>query len=140
MSDEKQVRALFEEMRASLPPLRGVIHSAMVLDDGVILQQTLERLHRVMAPKAQGAWNLHRCSEGRELDFFVLFSSAATLVGAPGQSNYTAANAFTDELVRYRRQRGLPASSIAWGAWANVGQAVAQENRAIRRFGYRFHA
>jgi acyl carrier protein len=77
-----------------------------------------------MAPKIAGAWNLHRLTAEDALDFFVLFSSAATLLGSPGQSNYSAANAFLDALAHERRRRGLPALSINWGAWSEVGLAA----------------
>jgi myxalamid-type polyketide synthase MxaE and MxaD len=121
-------RALDEASRRA--PLRGVIHAAGVLDDGFVAQQTLERYQHVMAPKAAGAWNLH--TQARDLDFFVLYSSAASLVGSPGQSNYGAANAFLDALAWHRRAQGLPALSLNWGAFSEVGLAAAQENRGER--------
>jgi short-subunit dehydrogenase/acyl carrier protein len=107
-------------------PLRGIVHAAGILDDGLLLQQDWERFTRVMAPKIEGAWNLHNLTLGCELDFFVLFSSMASLVGSPGQSNYAAANAFLDGLAADRRAQGLPAISINWGPWAEVGMAAAQ--------------
>ncbi|TXH24305.1 MAG: SDR family NAD(P)-dependent oxidoreductase, partial [Elusimicrobia bacterium] len=105
---------------AGLPsdrPLRAVIHAAGVLDDGVLLDQTAERFSAVLAPKVAGAWNLHRLTETLDLDAFVLFSSSAGWFGSPGQSSYAAANTFLDALAAHRRQRGLAATSIAWGAW-----------------------
>ena len=113
----------FQEVRDGMPPLSGVFHAAGVLDDATLLQQTWDRFARVVAPKALGAWNLHRLTEHLPLDFFVLFSSAAGTIGSPGQSNYALANSFLDGLAEYRRQRGLPALSIAWGAWQDVGMA-----------------
>ncbi len=107
-----------------MPPLRGVIHSAGVLDDGVLLQQEWERFARVMAPKVEGAWHLHALTREAPLDFFVLFSSTASLLGSPGQGNHAAANAFLDALAHHRRAHGLPAVSINWGAWAEVGAAA----------------
>jgi myxalamid-type polyketide synthase MxaE and MxaD len=121
-------RALDEATRRA--PLRGVIHAAGVLDDGFVAQQSLERFRRVMAPKAAGAWNLHTLT--RDLDFFVLYSSSASLVGSPGQSNYGAANAFLDALAWHRRALGLPALGINWGAFSEVGLAAQQENRGAR--------
>ncbi|QLE49244.1 type I polyketide synthase [Nostoc sp. C057] len=106
------------------PPLRGIIHAAGVLDDGMLLQQNWERFARVMAPKIQGAWNLHTLTLDQPLDFFVLFSSTACILGAPGQSNYAAANAFLDALAHYRQKQGLVATSINWGPWAEVGMAA----------------
>ncbi|WP_437759559.1 type I polyketide synthase [Sorangium sp. So ce1389] len=117
-----------------MPPLRGVFHAAGVLDDGVLLNLTEERFARVMAPKVAGAWNLHALTRARDrpIELFVLFSSAASMLGSAGQGNYAAANAFLDALAHARRAEGLPALSVAWGAWAGVGLAAAQKNRGER--------
>jgi acyl carrier protein len=106
-----------------------VIHAAGVLDDGVIREQTAERLGRVLAPKASGAWRLHEFVRTRPVDHFILFSSAAALLGAPGQSNYAAANAFLDGLAHARRAAGLSALSLDWGAWAESGMAARLTSR-----------
>jgi hypothetical protein len=87
----------------------GIIHAAAVLNDGILLQTNHERLRTVMAPKIKGAWNLHTLTKSIPLDFFVLFSSTASLIGLPGQGNYSAANAFLDALAHQRRLEGLPA-------------------------------
>ena len=113
-------------------PLRGVFHAAGVLDDGVLLQQTRERFERVLRPKVQGAWLLSELTQSLPLDHFVLYSSAAGLLGSPGQANYAAANTFLDALAHARRAAGLPALSIDWGAFADVGLAAQRENRAQR--------
>ncbi|MGD9853730.1 MAG: SDR family NAD(P)-dependent oxidoreductase [Planctomycetaceae bacterium] len=124
VSDAAQVRQALSKLRASMPPLRGVIHSAMVLDDGVLLQLDADRIDRVLNPKVKGAWNLHELTRNEDLDFFVMYSSVASLIGNPGQANYAAANAFLDELCRYRRSLGLPALTVNWGAIADVGVAA----------------
>ncbi|MEH2032451.1 MAG: SDR family NAD(P)-dependent oxidoreductase [Nostoc sp.] len=127
VSDMTAMQQLFSEIQQSLPPLRGVIHSAGVLADGVLQQLSWERFESVMAPKVQGAWNLHQLIEHQPLDFFVLFSSAAALLGSPGQSNHAAANAFLDALAAYRRANALPGLSINWGVVAEVGSAAQRQ-------------
>ncbi len=112
------------ELAGRMPPLRGVIHSAGVIDDGLFVQMTPERLAKAFAPKVSGGWNLHHALQGTPLDFFVLFSSASSLIGSAGQANYVAANAFLDALARFRLAKGLPGLSLNWGAWADVGAAA----------------
>ncbi len=127
VSDSLQLRRVLAEIEESLPPLRGIIHSVGVLDDGILQQQNWERFEKVMAPKVTGSWNLHCLTYNLPLDFFVLFSSAAALLGSPGQANYAAANAFLDALACYRRAQGLPGLSINWGAVAEVGVAAKRQ-------------
>ncbi|AFZ28188.1 polyketide synthase family protein [Cylindrospermum stagnale PCC 7417] len=105
-------------------PLRGVVHVAGVLDDGMLRDQTQKRFSKVMAPKVQGAWNLHQLTKEMPLDFFVCFSSMTSVLGALGQGNYAAANAFMDALCHHRHALGLPAVSINWGPWATSGMAT----------------
>lgn len=112
------------------PPLAGVLHLAGVLDDGVLLLQSPERFARVLAPKALGAWNLHLLTAGADLDFFLLFSSISALLGTPGQSSYSAANAFLDGLASFRKSRGLPALAVQWGSWAEVGMSARADMEA----------
>lgn len=133
VSDAGQVAALLDDVDRTMPPLRGVIHAAAVLDDGMLVHQTWDRFERVFAPKVDGAWNLHTLTKHRPLDFFVLFSSWAALVGLPGQGNYATANAFLDALAHHRRAQGLPALSVNWGAWATVGMAASMDTRDKRR-------
>jgi len=119
-------------------PLRGIIHAAGVLDDGALVQQNWSRFARVLAPKVEGVWQLHTLIQAGEtvgaLDFFVLYSSAASLLGSRGQGNHAAANAFLDAFAHYRQAQGLPTLSINWGAWSEIGaaaQKVAQEGQLM---------
>ncbi|XXT18891.1 type I polyketide synthase [Sorangium sp. So ce429] len=127
VSNEGRLASALAELQASMPPLRGVVHSVGAIDDGILQNLTWERFERVLAPKVEGAWNLHRLTRGMELDFFVLFSSAVALLSAWGQANHTAANTFLDALSHHRRARGLPALTIDWGAWDQVGAAARPE-------------
>ena len=121
ITDEKQLADVLADIDRTMPPLRGVFHTAMVLDDGILLQLDRARFRKVMSPKVDGAWNLHALTLHRPLDFFVLFSSVSSLVGNPGQANYVAANAFLDAFAHYRRSLGLPAMTINWGHVAGAG-------------------
>jgi polyketide synthase 5 len=110
-------------------PVRGVLHAAAVVEDATLTTITDELLERDWAPKVDGAWNLHRALQEttaeQPLDWFCSFSSAAALVGSPGQGAYAAANSWLDAFTRWRRAQGLPATAIAWGAWAQIGRATA---------------
>jgi acyl transferase domain-containing protein/acyl carrier protein len=117
----------------SMPPLRGVVHAAMVLDDGALVNLDPRQVERVLAPKAYGAWNLHLQTRHLPLDFFVCYSSMAVVFGNPGQANYSAANAFLNALASHRRIRGLPALTVDWGYLSEVG-FVAQNEALGKRF------
>ncbi|MGH3637149.1 MAG: KR domain-containing protein, partial [Mycobacterium sp.] len=106
-------------------PLRGVLHAAAVVEDATLTNITDELLDRDWAPKVYGAWNLHQGTADQPLDWFCSFSSAAALVGSPGQGAYAAANSWLDAFTHWRRAQGLPATAIAWGAWADIGRATA---------------
>ncbi|MEL6261458.1 MAG: aminotransferase class I/II-fold pyridoxal phosphate-dependent enzyme [Cyanobacteria bacterium J06626_6] len=114
-------------------PLRGIFHLAGVLEDGLLTSQTWENFAAVMAPKLTGAWNLHRLSATQTLDHFVCFSSIVSLMGALGQSNYAAANAFLDALAHHRHSLGLPALSLNWGPWGEVGMVAQLDARSQAR-------
>ncbi|MBS4726893.1 type I polyketide synthase [Mycobacterium sp. SM1] len=106
-------------------PVRGVLHAAAVVEDATLPNITAELLNRDWAPKVYGAWHLHRATATAQLDWFCSFSSAAALVGSPGQGAYAAANSWLDAFTHWRRAKGLPATAIAWGAWADIGRATA---------------
>jgi NADP-dependent 3-hydroxy acid dehydrogenase YdfG/acyl carrier protein len=127
VTDRKAMEQLLQDIDAHLPPLGGIIHSVGVLDDGTIQQLSWERFAKVMQPKVQGAWILHELTCDRLLDCFILFSSAASLLGSSGQGNHAAANAFLDALAYQRRRQGLPGLSINWGPWSSVGAASQRE-------------
>ena len=119
VGNESQLAAFLTEFaQTGWPAIRGVIHSAGIVQDQLLLQMDAASFNRVLRPKVHGAWNLHRALAGSPLDFFVLYSSIGSLVAATGQANYASANAFLDALAHYRHRQGLPAISINWGPWA----------------------
>lgn len=124
ISDAADAASLFDDLLPRLPRLAGVIHAAGVLDDGLLTQLSPARFETVMAPKILGAAHLHARTAPLALDFFVLFSSAASLIGSAGQAGYAAANAYLDALAHHRRASGLPAVSINWGLWADGGMGA----------------
>jgi NADPH:quinone reductase-like Zn-dependent oxidoreductase/NADP-dependent 3-hydroxy acid dehydrogenase YdfG len=124
VSRPADMAALFRDVLPKLPPLKGVVHSAGLLDDGVLQMQSRERFDTVLAPKVTGTALLDQLTHAMPLDFFVAFSSVASVLGSPGQANHSAANAGMDSLMHSRRTRGLAGCSINWGAWSGVGAAV----------------
>jgi myxalamid-type polyketide synthase MxaE and MxaD len=124
VADEGELSGFLDEFRAEgWPPIRGVVHAAGVLQDGLLVQLDAAALNTVLRPKVMGGWLLHRLLQDDPLDFFILFSSAGSVLGQPGQGNYAAANAFLDALAHHRQTHGQPALSINWGAWAGEGFA-----------------
>src|SRR5262249_15155763 len=115
--------------------LKGVFHAAGVLDDGLIASLTPERVDTVLRSKVDGAWNLHELTRDLDLSAFVMFTSMAGIVGAPGQGNYAAANSFLDALAAHRRAHGLAGLSVAWGLWeqaSGMTQHFGDRDRAGR--------
>jgi NAD(P)-dependent dehydrogenase (short-subunit alcohol dehydrogenase family)/acyl carrier protein len=133
VSDFGQMRRAFEIIEQQLPPLKGIIHTAGVLEDASLSKQTWEKFERVFSPKILGAWNLHLLSQEVDLDWFISFSSMASVLGSSGQSNYASANAFLDSLAHYRQAQGLPALTINWGPWAEGGMAENLGEKAKKR-------
>ena len=116
--NQAEVKTLLARFGDDLMPLKGVIHAAGVLEDGLIGDQTWERFEKVLAPKIVGASLLHEATKSLDLDFFILYSSVASVLGSRGQSNYALANAYLDGLAWQRRAMGLPGLAINWGPWA----------------------
>jgi NAD(P)-dependent dehydrogenase (short-subunit alcohol dehydrogenase family) len=132
VGDEGRLASFVEEFRReSWPPIRGVVHVAGVLEDRLLQQLDGEALRAVLRPKVIGGWLLHRLLEDTPLDFFVLFSSAGSLLGQPGQGNYAAANAFLDALAHHRRADSRPALTVNWGAWEDLGFAATPGGRRL---------
>ncbi|MEO8384599.1 MAG: SDR family NAD(P)-dependent oxidoreductase [Betaproteobacteria bacterium] len=121
VSDERALSELFSDIAISMPPLRGLIHAAAVIEDSLIRNVSADQLHKVLAPKVLGAQYLHAQTQHLPLDFFVLFSSATTLFGNPGQGSYVAANSALESLAIHRRAAGLAATCVRWGAIDDVG-------------------
>jgi len=130
ITDRRQVEKLFEHIAATMPPVAGILHAAMVLDDGLLADLDAERFRKVLEPKLKGLDHLDAVTVGTPLDYFVMFSSVVTLVGNPGQANYVAANAYMEGVARRRRQQGRVALAIGWGPITDVG--VLARSEALR--------
>ncbi|MEM9216874.1 MAG: amino acid adenylation domain-containing protein [Cyanobacteria bacterium P01_F01_bin.150] len=123
ISQQQEIAKIIQDINSSLPPLKGVIHVAGIIDDCSLQQTSWASFLKAIAPKVDGSWYLHKLTQDIPLDFFVCFSSMASVMGSVGQGNYAAANAFMDALVHYRRSLGLPGLTINWGPWAEIGMA-----------------
>ncbi|ANJ68259.1 hypothetical protein A9404_03620 [Halothiobacillus diazotrophicus] len=128
VTDAESVTNVIQEIAQNGPALRGVIHAAMVLDDALVHNLDAERFQKAFAPKVQGAWNLHTATQNSLLDFFVVYSSATTFIGNPGQANYVAANGFLETLMHQRRAQHLPGTALCWGPLGDVGYLVDNQN------------
>ncbi|HRD70290.1 MAG TPA: SDR family NAD(P)-dependent oxidoreductase [Legionella sp.] len=123
VGDYSQLTEVIRAYGTKLPPLKGIIHAAGALEDGLLLNNNWSHFEKVLQGKQKGAWYLHELSKMMTLDFFVLFSSMVSITGSIGQGNYVAANTYLDHLAYYRRSLNLPATSIQWGPWDEVGMA-----------------
>jgi amino acid adenylation domain-containing protein len=136
VADGQAMRVLFAGLSAEKAPLKGIIHAAGTIASAPSSLPEWSRFSSVLRAKVIGGWNLHRLSRELYLDFFMLFSSASSLLGLSGHADYAAANAFLDALASYRRQLGLPALSVSWGDWSGTGMAAsAGEQDAMTRTG-----
>jgi len=131
VADEAQVKTLLDRLGRDMPALRGIVHCAAVIEDASLVNMTEENFYRVLRPKISGAWNLHRQTLDRDLQFFVMYSSATALFGNEGQANYVAANLYLEALAAHRRGLGLPALAVAWGAIGEVGHLA--QNPTVAR-------
>ena len=125
IGDPATAETLVAVATATSLPVRGVLHAAAVVEDATLTNITDSLIDHCWTPKVGGAWNLHHATAGQPLDWFCCFSSAAALVGSPGQGAYSAANSWLDSFSHWRHAQGLPATAIAWGAWAQVGRGMA---------------
>jgi phthiocerol/phenolphthiocerol synthesis type-I polyketide synthase C len=121
--DLPAVEKLMAELASTMPPVRGIMHAAAVIDDALVNDLTPDRFDAVYGPKIRGTWHMHQATSELSLDFFVMFSSIASIFPQPGHGSYSAANSFLDAFAGYRRGLGLPASSINWAGWLRLGLA-----------------
>lgn len=124
ISRDEDVSRLMQTLRNEWPPLKGVVHSAGLLDDGILAQLNWDRFAPLFGPRVYGSWLLHEHTKSVGLDFFILQSSLLSLLGSAGQGNYAASSAFLDSLAAHRRAEGLPATAINWSAWSGGGLAT----------------
>lgn len=134
VTDADSLAHCLERFGRDLPPLRGIIHAAGMLRDGVLAQQSWEQFAPVLAPKATGVQQLQKLTRSLPLDLFVLFSSAAGVIGSPGQGNYAAANAYLDGFAQWSSAAGTPMLSISWGGWTSAGMASRLSQQDQQRF------
>ncbi len=131
VSDYSQLSSYFLKFPEKIPPLKGIIHLAGVLRDSFLMNTNADHFYEVLKPKMIGGWNLHLLTQEMDLNFFIAFSSIASVFGSSGQANYAAGNAFLDSLMSYRNNLGLPGLSINWGPWSKVGMATYNNSQVI---------
>lgn len=136
VSNEADVKNLFQKVSGSMPAIKGVIHGAGSIEDRMINEQTWDSFYKVLEPKVIGTWILHDTLRDCDLDFFAMFSSITSVFGNIGQSNYAAANCFLNVFSNFRKQNNLPAISICWGPWSEAGMA-ASNSKAIQQMSQR---
>jgi len=130
-----QMEAIIRRIQKELPPLGGVIHAAGLPGYQTVLNLDRKELEQVLAPKIKGSWILHQVTKDLQLDFFLLFSSIASVWGSKGQAHYAAANRFLDQFAQWRRSQKFPALVINWGAWAEGGMAVPEFQQQLKQMG-----
>jgi len=133
VSDREALREALETVSRAMPPLRGIVHAAGVLEDHTLLELDASAFERVMAPKVAGARNLYALTRESDLQFLILFSSSATVFGSAGQANYVSANSFLDAFAGYCRAHGRPATAIAWGPWSGSGMSASLASQHAAR-------
>ena len=139
VTDEAAVEEMLARIDATLPRLGGVIHSVGVVADGSLASQNWERFEHVMWPKILGAWRLHRATENRDLDLFILFSGLSGIRGNPGQGNHASANTVLDQLAAHRRSLGLPGQAIQWGSMGRARGGRGTASQSIGAYGGLWH-
>lgn len=135
VASEVDMKQLFQRFGGELPPIRGIFHAATVWGGTGLANVTDRQIERMLRPKVLGAWVLHDLTKNRELDFFLTFSSAASLLGSRGMAHYAAANQFLDSFAHFRRASGLPMLSVNWGAWDAMRLIPPEEQARLREAG-----
>jgi acyl transferase domain-containing protein/NADPH:quinone reductase-like Zn-dependent oxidoreductase/acyl carrier protein/NADP-dependent 3-hydroxy acid dehydrogenase YdfG len=132
VSDFENLKIVINEVNMLMPPIKGIVHAAGVLEDVSLQKLVRDKFKKAVEPKIHGGWNLHLLSMNENIKWFIVYSSAASLLGSSGQGNYVAGNSFLDSLCQYRLAQGLPAKSINWGPISEIGLAAEKDNRGKR--------
>lgn len=132
ISSARDMKALIGELRERYGRINGIIHSAGIAGEGILIKKDIEKFRRVLSPKMEGTWLLHKYTEQDKPDFFVMFSSILAFIGAMGQGDYAAANAYMDSFAAYRRKKGLKTAAISWSVWSQTGMALTYNADEVR--------